>query len=137
MKQNKLDELKGKNPFKLPESYFEGLTGQIMAQIPEASHKEAKVVSLRDRIRPWLYSAAVFAGLLICLRIFIMPGAQKTEDRGETYLYVQALVSDELLQVVLEEDIEYLEFMENQYFDRIFAEEIDSFADEPDEIEDR
>ena len=135
MKQNKLDELKGKNPFKLPDGYFEGLTGQIMAQIPDVSPKETKVVSLFDRIRPWLYMAGVFAGLFVLLRVFMSPGVQQTEDMDDAYLYVQALVSGELLQVVSEEDMEYLEFLENQYLDRIFAEEIDGFIDNIEDID--
>jgi len=130
MNQNKLDELKGKNPFKLPDGYFEGLTGQIMAQIPETSPKETKVVSLYVRMRPWLYLAAVFAGLLIVLRVFMSPVSQETDDRGEA-LYLQALVTGEMLQVISEEDIEYLEFLENHYLDRLFVEEIDFFNDEP------
>jgi len=130
MKQNKLDELKGNNPFRLPEGYMEGLTEQIMAQIPDPSHKETKVVSLLDRIRPWLYMAGVFAGLLVLFRIFISPVPQVADDQDDAVFYVQALVSGEILEVISEEDMEYLEFLENQYLDRFFADEIDGFADE-------
>jgi len=129
MKQNALDEFKGKNPFKVPDGYFEGLTAQIMAQIPEESRKEAKVIPLRDKIRPWLYVAAVFVGVLICLRIVMGPYLQDTDNRDDV-LYLQALVTGEELQVISEDDMDYLEFMENQYFDRLFAEEIDVFTDE-------
>jgi hypothetical protein len=125
-KLNILDELKGKNPFKLPEGYMEGLTEQIMARIPEVTYKETKVVSLRDRIRPWLYLAGVFAGLLICFRVFISPVSQDTNQPDEIALYLQALVSEERLQVISEDDLDYLEFMENQYTDRVFAEEIEN-----------
>jgi len=124
MKQNKLDELKGKNPFKLPEGYMEGLTEQIMARIPETSRQEPKVVSLLERIRPWLYMAGVFAGLLVFFRLFLSPVSQETNAHNSE-LYVQAIVSGEILQVISEEDMEYLEFMENQSLDRLFVEEID------------
>ena len=134
MKQNKLDDLKGKNPFKIPEGYFEGLTDQIMAQILEVSQREPKVVSLRDRLRPWLYLAAVFAGLFIFLRVLMSPFWHKTDTRDDV-LYLQALVTGEELQVISDEDLEYLEFLENQYFDRIYAEEIDGYANEIEEME--
>ncbi len=124
MKQNILDELKGKNPFKVPNGYFEGLTEQIMAQIPEVSHKEAKVVSLLDRVRPWLYMAGAVAGLLLIFRVFFGPVWQKT-DNQHTELYVQAIVSGEMLHVISEEDMDYLEFVANQYLDRFVAEEMD------------
>ena len=53
--QNNLDRLKGKNPFTVPEGYMEGLTANIMSQLPEREpEEEVKKVSLMDRVRPWL-----------------------------------------------------------------------------------
>lgn len=41
--QNNLDRLKGKNPFTVPKGYMEGLTANIMSQLPEREpEKEAK-----------------------------------------------------------------------------------------------
>ena len=81
--QNNLDRLKGKNPFTVPEGYMEGLTANIMSQLPEREpEEEVKKVSLMDRVRPWLYMAAVFAGLglffkmsfnIACRKWFILP----------------------------------------------------------------
>ena len=127
-KWNKLDELKGENPFKVPDGYIEGLGKQIMAAIPEESYTEATVISMRDRIRPWLYIASVFVGLLIILRIFISPVSQETHQQDDTSSYFQALVSEEILQDISEDDLEYLEFIENQYLDREFAEAFDYLA---------
>jgi hypothetical protein len=134
LKQNILDELKGKNPFKVPDGYFEGLTEQIMAQIPDASYKEPKVVSLLDRVRPWLYLAGAVAGLLLIFKVFYNPVTQGNDDQPKE-LYVQAFGSGEMLQVISEEDMEYLEFLENQYFDRLFSEEIDGFEELTDNME--
>ena len=132
--QNELDKLKGKNPFKVPEGYLEGLTEQVMARIPERSREEPKVVSLLDRIRPWLYLAGVFAGLFIFFKVFINPASPKADDQNSA-LFVQVSVSGEMWQVISEDDMDYLEFMEDQYLDRLYAEEIDSFEDEIGEIE--
>ena len=129
MKQNILDELKGKNPFKVPDGYFEGLTEQIMAQIPEVSLKETKVISLLDRVRPWLYLAGAVAGLLLIFRVFFSPVWQKTDDQ-HSELYMQAFVSGEMVQVISEEDMDYLEFVANQNLDRLFAEEMDGLNDD-------
>ena len=125
VKQNILDELKGKNPFILPEGYMEGLTEQIMVKIPEA-FRETKVISLRDRIRPWLYLAGAIAGLLILFRVFVSPGTQDTYQSNEDSSYLQAFVSEDLLKIISDDDLDYLEFIENQYFSREFAEEIDN-----------
>jgi hypothetical protein len=86
------------------------------------------VVSLLDRIRPWLYLAGAVAGLLIMFRVFFSPVPQGTDDQHNE-LYVQAFISGEVLQVISEDDMDYLEFMGNQYLDRLFAEEIDGFED--------
>ena len=59
--ENNLDRLKGTNPFTVPEGYMEGLTERIMSQLPEKQEERAKRISLMDRVRPWLYMAAVFA----------------------------------------------------------------------------
>ena len=123
---NKLGEIKGKNPFKVPKGYMEGLTEQIMAGIPEITHMETKVVSLRERIRPWLYLAAVFAGLLIFLKVFINPVSRDTDQSDNVSSYLQAFVSDDFLQDMSDYDLEYLEFIENQYLYREFVEEIDN-----------
>lgn len=72
--QNNLDRLKGKNPFTVPEGYMEGLTANIMSQLPEREpEEEVKKVSLMDRVRPWLYMAAVFAGLGLFFKVLVGP----------------------------------------------------------------
>jgi hypothetical protein len=127
-KQNKLDELKGKNPFKLPEGYLEGLTEQIMSRLPDQIPETPKVISLYDRIRPLLYLAGVFVGLLLLFRVFIQPDSLEKETFGNDPLYVQATVSGEMLHAVTEEDQEYLDYLnslENEYYNNAFAEEMD------------
>ena len=53
-----------RNPFTVPEGYFEQLTQQVMDKIPQAVitemrpvRKPAKVAVMK-RLRPWLYAAA-------------------------------------------------------------------------------
>jgi hypothetical protein len=126
-KLNILEKIKGKNPFKVPNGYMESLTGQIMAGIPEKSLPiETKVVSMRDRIRPWLYLAGVFAGLLILFRVFINSVFPDTDQPDNASSYFQALVSGDFMLDITDDDLDYLEFIENQYIDREFAEEIDN-----------
>ena len=121
--QNNLDRLKGKNPVTVPKGYMEGLTANIMSQLPEREpEKEAKKVSLMDRVRPWLYMAAVFAGLGLFFKVLVGPEdkAAKTDS-----LLVKTEVSPasvSALQAV--EDEESLEYLEEQYAGYILAEEI-------------
>lgn len=58
-----------KEHFKVPEGYFENLTGQIMSQIP-AEQTEGKAVKvpfwkteIYAKVKPYIYMAAMLSGL--------------------------------------------------------------------------
>lgn len=124
IEQNNLDRLKGKNPFTVPKGYMEGLTANIMSQLPEREpEKEVKKVSLMDRVRPWLYMAAVFAGLGLFFKVLVGPEdkAAKTDS-----LLVKTEVSPKVVSALqAAEDEEYLEYLEEQYAGYILAEEME------------
>ena len=63
-----------KNPFTVPEGYFEQLTAQVMDRLPE---KKPATVAVMKRLRPWLYAAAC-----VCVGVFVAAVAfnQQTED---------------------------------------------------------
>ena len=52
-----------KNPFTVPEGYFEQLTAQVMEKLPE---KQVAKTAVIKRLRPWLYAAAC-----ICVGVFV------------------------------------------------------------------
>ena len=122
-----LDNLRGKQPFSVPKGYMDGLTDRIMNQIPEKrpQAEEPLVISWADRVRPWLYLAAVFAGLGIFFKtiVGIMPQTENEEDS----LLVQSerpLVSPDEIEAEQEEDLEYLEYIEMKYSDDLIANEL-------------
>ena len=122
-----LDNLRGKQPFSVPKGYMDGLTDRIMNQIPEKrpQAEEPLVISWADRVRPWLYLAAVFAGLGIFFKtiVGVMP---QTANQGDSLL-VQSerpLVSPDEIQDEQEEDLEYLEYIEMKYSDDLIANEL-------------
>ena len=59
------------NPFTVPEGYFENLTSEVMNRLPEKEKTEfsVKKVTLWDRMKPWAYMAAMFAGAALIIRI--------------------------------------------------------------------
>lgn len=71
------DEIKRRcgtgNPFTVPEGYFENFKERIMEQLPEKEDKTFKKphVTIWNRIRPWLYMTAVFAGILLGVRVTV------------------------------------------------------------------
>ena len=126
IEQNNLDRLKGKNPFTVPKGYMEGLTANIMSQLPEREpEKEVKKVSLMDRVRPWLYMAAVFAGLGLFFKAIV--GFDGEKSQSDTLL-VQSKDASEVKTAIMEaENEEYLEYLEAQYTDYLLAEELGNY----------
>lgn len=120
---NNLDRLKGKNPFSVPEGYMEGLTADIMSRLPEKSpQKEAKQISLMDRVRPWLYMAAVFAGLGLFFKVIV--GPESNRDRTDSLLVKTDVPPGTLTAIQTADDEEYLEYLEDRYATYILAEEL-------------
>lgn len=128
MKNSKLDVLKGKQPFRVPEGYMAGLTNQIMDRLPELpKEEEPQSVSLMDRIRPWLYLAAVFIGMGLFFRIIV--DADKSVNQASVdSLLVQSEVSEAAIEAIdadmSAEDADYLEYIEDQYNDYLFQESL-------------
>ena len=128
MKNSKLDVLKGKQPFRVPEGYMAGLTNQVMDRLPELpKEEEPQSVSLMDRIRPWLYLAAVFIGMGLFFRIIV--NADKSVNQASVdSLLVQSEVSEAAIEAIdadmSAEDADYLEYKEDQYNDYLFQESL-------------
>jgi len=110
--ESKLEKLKGQNPFRVPEGYMEGLTSRIMSRIPDdvAPQREVKVISLRERIRPLLYLAAVFIGLIFLFSLFINPGTST-----DVPLHSESVQAPATEVELLDEDEEYLEYLQQEY----------------------
>lgn len=121
------DKLRKENPFTVPEGYFENLTEQILSKIPEKSEevklpKVGKQVSLMERIRPWLYMAAVFAGLG-----FFFKGIMKVTSEKESVITAetQDSTSDPLSND--SESEAYFTYFENKYYEDLLAERLNGY----------
>ncbi len=124
--KNKLKE----NPFSTPEGYLEGLTDRIMKQIPEETHvPEVQQVSLLDRLRPFLYMAAMFAGLGLFFKTIARFDSSHTDGRDTTSLLVRSSIPADSKMIAIEasydEDEEFLHYLENQYTDALIQESLD------------
>ncbi len=124
--KNKLKE----NPFSVPEGYLEGLTDRIMKQIPEETIvPEAEKVSLLDRLRPFLYMAAMFAGLGLFFKTIARLDSSHTDGRDTTSLLVKSVIPADTKRIATdssyEEDEEYLHYLENQYTSVLMQETLD------------
>jgi len=66
----RLDTIKKTDPFKVPEGYFESFVTDIMSKLPERLVEKPKVINLWERIKPWVYMAAVFVGVALMVNFF-------------------------------------------------------------------
>ena len=70
-KKNLLEDIDKVNPFKTPEGYFENFADGIMSQLPDVVQTNSTNINLWHRVRPWVYMAAMFAGIALMIRVFI------------------------------------------------------------------
>lgn len=113
-----LKKIGRENPFSVPGEYFENLTSEIMDRLPEKDDSifVRKEVTLWNRMKPWVYMAAMFAGAALIVRVASTKsgGAESNElsagaevelisDEHLDYALNQAMFDDYSLYVYLSE----------------------------------
>lgn len=116
IKNNKLDALGRRKPFRVPESYFENFTEDFMSRLPEKRAEETKKISFSERVKPWLYMAAAFVGILILFNVFNL-FTETPDGQGDTSVKTVSSVSRSG-DTVSDEDAEFLEYIEDMYTDK-------------------
>jgi len=73
MKEEKelLTRIGRQEPFTVPDGYFESLTERVMQRLPEKATPEAEPLTLWQRVKPWVYMTAMFAGLMCSMRLWM------------------------------------------------------------------
>lgn len=93
-----LDKMNKKNPFKVPENYFEDFHKEIIANLPKSEH--SKVIPLWKKILPWTAAAAIVAGVVITVSSLNADSNSKPVARVET-------VDNEKTEMYASSDEEY------------------------------
>lgn len=103
MKDNRkiLDEIGGKSGFKVPENYFENLSARITEQLPERELPKPEIVTPWQRVRPYLYMAAMFVGIWLMMQVFVVPSIEA--DKQMTADAEQQDLMDEYMLYSLDE----------------------------------
>ena len=92
-----------KNPFTVPDNYFDNLTNEIMEKLPEKKENpmEEKDTSTWMKIRPWLYMAAMFIAILLPIRYMInSTSSDQTAITATNNEYEQ--LSDEYIDAIMD-----------------------------------
>lgn len=109
-----------RNPFKVPEGYFEGFTQELMDRLPEKEMiPEMQEPTLWQRVKPWIYMTAMFCGIMLSVRV-IVGNPQKDEfssindmemsdvsDEEWNFIIDQSMISGyDLYQFLSDSDLE-------------------------------
>lgn len=89
------------NPFTVPEGYFENFSKKLMDKLPEKEYAPTATATITtwQRIKPWVYMAAMFCGLMFTVRVVVGPPKQDTPifTAAETEQF-----SDEYIETILD-----------------------------------
>ena len=96
-KEDILQQVGRKTGYKVPEGYFENFAARMTEQLPERELPKPEIVTTWQKLRPYIYLAAMFAGIWLMLQVFVAPiveadkmmtaSAEQEEDLEEYMLY--------------------------------------------------
>lgn len=111
--ENILRKVGTKNPFQVPDHYFEDFTKELMSKLPEKEPLLPVVEpTLWQRVKPWVYMAAMFCGIMLSVRIFV--GEPQKEEFPITKAEAEMLTDDEweiMVRRTLIDDYEFYEYL--------------------------
>lgn len=130
-KENILDKIGRKDGMTVPDGYFADFQHRMEAMLPYNEEAEAprKVVAPRSfwgRVRPFVYMAAMFAGVWCMVKMFSMlspaGGMDLSIDNNE--VLSSALSDDTFIYDYLRDDVSGREVLEEMYLDSISVEDM-------------
>ncbi len=112
----KLNEIGRKHGMTVPENYFADFSEKMAGQLPHREIPLAEPVTLWMRVRPWIYMAAMFAGIWLMMKMFTTISSVEPGQSGDAGMV--ATVAEER---TIEE--EFIDFYVDDYvvYDMLFA----------------
>lgn len=65
-----LEKVGGKTGFTVPPNYFDNVRNRIMEKLPEYQVQKQPELTLWQRVKPYFYMAAMFAGIWCMMKMF-------------------------------------------------------------------
>jgi hypothetical protein len=117
----KLSEIKKRNPFKVPDNYFDGLQGRIQSQIEkeQGANGSQKVKSLFSQTRLIISLAAASVVIFISIFLFLNNGSDMPD-------YFSGITIDH----ILEESPELIEMMDDYLLVEVMLTANENLGDE-------
>lgn len=114
----------------VPEGFFESFAEEMAGRLPENPEAERPVVlrpkTTWQRLRPYVYMAAMFAGIWCMLKMFTMmtPSAGVDLSIDNNKVLSSALSDEHFIYDYINDDISSREVWEEMYEDSIDVEEV-------------
>lgn len=89
------------NPFTVPEGYFENFSSKLMERLPEKEPALPQpAITTWQRIKPWVYMAAMFCGLMLSVRVFV--GRPQQDSPAFTATEETMQLPDEYIETIMD-----------------------------------
>lgn len=129
-KENILDKIGRNDGMTVPDGYFADFQHRMEAMLPvnEQAETPRKIEAPRSfwsRVRPFVYMAAMFAGVWCMVKMFSMLGTGNVDlsiDNNE--ILSSALSDDTFIYEYLRDDVSGREVLEDMYLDSISVDDM-------------
>ena len=115
-----LDKL-GKNPgFKVPDNYFNDFNAKLLESLPEVKITEEVKPSMWVRVRPFIYMAAMFAGVWLMMNIFSIGKSSASSEQRAAQISAGVAVeknADELINYGSVSDYDIMTYEDSVYME--------------------
>lgn len=78
-----------RNPFRVPEGYFDSFADQVMAQLPEREQKAKRMM-----LRPWMYAAACMIVAVFSVTIYFSHVSDETMESPQMAVVSEAYMDE-------------------------------------------
>lgn len=118
---SKILEKLGKNPgFKVPENYFNDFNTKLLESLPEVTITEEVKPTLWVRVRPFIYMAAMFAGVWLMMNIFSIGKSSATGEQRAAQISAGVAIeknADELINYGAVSDYDIMTYEDSVYME--------------------
>lgn len=115
-----LDKL-GKNPgFKVPGNYFNDFNAKLLESLPEVKITEEVKPTMWVRVRPFIYMAAMFAGVWLMMNIFSIGKSSASSEQRAAQISAGVAVeknADELINYGSVSDYDIMTYEDSVYME--------------------
>ncbi|MGI6074134.1 MAG: hypothetical protein ACOYEA_05800 [Fermentimonas sp.] len=125
----KLQDIDKKMPFKVPENYFAEFNARIIDELPQREFHAPKPISMWEKVKPWVYMAAMFLGFYVTINYIVNNNATNNEASQpqvtQQYIQDQSTTNNSYWSTVKISEEEFYNILEDQlmddgYFDEYF-----------------